>query len=262
MGALHGMTAGEEDRLAQGAPRLGISTGARYRTVPQAQIVELLAVQGWAYRMREIGREAVLAEVRTAVDGCVDAGLAFAAGPAGERRFDPAEVMNWIKWAWIHQGNPLWRDRFAKTGRALVCDFHAFRPDESHATRDSNGPPPSPATLGPQGFSVTLERSFNLRGKLGRRAGGKPIHLRLPLPLEGPALRGLEITTNAIRAPRRRDQHVNLARSRGRLRIGLVCEYRRDARNRDELIHRRDNRRDGMVFQTLAHSLYGGAQVR
>ena len=187
------MAAGEEDRSAEAAPRLGITAGARYRTVPQAQIVELLALQGWAYRLREIGREAVLVEVRAALDGCVDAGLAFAVGPAGERRFDPAEVMNWIKWAWIHKGNPLWRDRFAETGRALVHEFHAARRDESHATRDSNGLPPPPAALAPQRFSVTLERSFNLRGKRGGHAAGKPIHLRLPLPLEGPALRGLEI---------------------------------------------------------------------
>jgi hypothetical protein len=42
-----------------------------------------------------------------------------------------------------------------------------------------------------QRFSVTLERTFNLAGY----PADKPIHLRLPLPLESPALRELRIAS-------------------------------------------------------------------
>lgn len=181
MEALHGMVSCEEDRLAREAPQLGITTGARYRTVPEAQIVEHLALTGWACQLRNGGRAAVLPEARNALEACVKAGLPFTGGPGGERRFDPAEVMNAIKWAWIQRRDPLWRDRFIATGRALVCEFHA--------TGDANGMPPPPAALEPQRFSVTLERTFNVQGF----PAGKSIHLRLPLPLEGPALRGLQI---------------------------------------------------------------------
>ncbi|HYC12846.1 MAG TPA: hypothetical protein VEC75_01275, partial [Stellaceae bacterium] len=91
--------------------------------MPQAQIVELLALYGWGHRMRDDGASA-RREAREALERFVDAGLPFDGGPEGGRRFDPAEVLNTIKWACIHQGDSLWRDRFVATGRKLVSEFH------------------------------------------------------------------------------------------------------------------------------------------
>jgi len=51
------------------------------------------------------------------------------------------------------------------------------------------------------------------------------------------------------------------SRSRGRLRIQPAGQYRPNALDPGQLTHRRDDRRDDMVVQTLAHGLYSGAQV-
>ena len=52
------------------------------------------------------------------------------------------------------------------------------------------------------------------------------------------------------------------SRSRGRLRIQPAGQYRPNALDPGQLTHRRDDRRDDMVVQTLAHGLYSGAKVR
>ena len=52
------------------------------------------------------------------------------------------------------------------------------------------------------------------------------------------------------------------SRSRGRLRIQPAGQYRPNALDRGQLTQRRDERRYDMVVQTLAHSLYSGAQMR
>ena len=160
--------------------RLGITAHARYRTVPQAQIVELLALHGWGHRMRSEGATA-RHEAGEALERFVAAGLPFESAARGERRFDPAEVLNTIKWAYLRGGDPLWPDHFVATGRRLVSEFHAGS--------DGRRTPPPPATLGPRRFSVSLEREFNLRAA----TKGKAIRLRMPLPLESAMLRGLEI---------------------------------------------------------------------
>src|SRR5579872_7237124 len=173
----------QEGRLTQASAGLGITTAARYRTVAEAQIVELLALHGWVLRLQGGDRAAAVEEARHALEQRVAGGLAFERGPGGDRRFDPAEVLNGIKRDFQHSGDPLYRERFIATGRGLVCSFHAGR--------DAGGVPPAPTALPPQRFSVALERTFGLAGY----PVGKPIHLRLPLPLEGPALRGLSIAS-------------------------------------------------------------------
>ena len=143
--------------------------------------MELLALHGWAQRMRRGDRAAVLAEVHHVLERWIDAGLAFERAAGGERCFDPAEVMNTIKWASLHRGDPVWKDHFVETGRELVREFHPVC--------DADGVPPAPTALPARRFMVTLERAFNVRG----HPAGKPLHLRLPLPLESDALRHLQI---------------------------------------------------------------------
>jgi len=167
----------------QGTARLGIMVGARYRTVPEAQIVELLVLHGWAHRIRDGDRAAAMEEAQNVLDRCVQTGLPFERKASGDRRFDPAEVVNTIKWASLHRGDPFWQECCVATSRKLVCEFHAIE--------DTNGVPPPPTGLGAQRFSVALQREFNVQGC----RPGKSIRLRLPLPLEGPALHDLEIVS-------------------------------------------------------------------
>ncbi len=163
--------------------RLGITVDARYRTVPETQIVEHLSLYFWASRLHVDERAAVLKEVGQALERSVEAGLPFERSWDGQRRFDPAEVIDWIKWASIRRGDPFWRVRCLEAGRSLICEFHGVE--------GSGGIPPSPKTLGPRRFSVRLQREFNVE----QFPPSRSIRLRLPLPLEGPTLRELEITS-------------------------------------------------------------------
>ena len=162
---------------------LGIKVGSRYRTVEEARIIEVLLLYGWAFEVRAGRRAPAEREAAEALDRWVGLGLPFERSNDGKRYFDPAEVVNFLKWAAIHDGDPCWEERFIATGRRLVSELH---PGET--TRSM---PPSPIVLGPQRFSVTLRREFNLEGC----RPGAPVRLRLPLPLEDDALSDLKVVS-------------------------------------------------------------------
>ena len=131
-----------------------MGTDARTRTFAEARVVDYLLLCGWAHDAHRgdcgDGRRAV----RAALDRSTALGLPFARAADGGRLYDPAEVVNFLKWAGVRHQDAFWRDHYVPQGRALVRAFHG--------ARTATGVPPPPATLPPRRFDVELEREFAL----------------------------------------------------------------------------------------------------
>jgi hypothetical protein len=158
-----------------------VQTAARYRTVPEASIIELLLAGVWPFEARDDRRATAEREARETLDRWVAMGLAHGCSTDGERLFDSVEIANFLSWAGARHGDPAW-GRSVATLRRAVLEFH----------RESLGSaiPPSPAELGPGRFSVTLMREFNLADM----PVGARVRLRLPAPIEDEALSELALT--------------------------------------------------------------------
>jgi Transglutaminase-like superfamily len=149
-------------------PRLGIATGAHYRTVDEAEIVDMLLVAALVHELQAGQRSRAVAAVTSALETWVDLGLQFQLSQGGGRSFDPVEVVNFMKWAGYNERDRFWSDHFVNTGRAF---YREWKPDAA-------AEPPT-SSLEPARFTVKLRRSFNLEG-FDR---GERLRLRLPLPL-------------------------------------------------------------------------------
>jgi Transglutaminase-like superfamily len=160
---------------------VAIRADARYRIVDEPRIVEQLMVNGWAREIHRGGRAHAAEATSAALERWVGAGLPFVTSNDGGRRFDPAEVHNFMKRAGLHDGDPFLKDHFVATCRELIRDFHA--------ASTAGGAPPRPHALKGERFVVTLQREFDLRGP---PAGARTL-LRLPLPIEDDALRELRV---------------------------------------------------------------------
>ena len=146
--------------------RPGIRTGTQYRTVGEAQIVDMLLVAAFVYELQAGQRSRAIAAVESALQTWISLGLEFRTSDTGERSFDPVEVVNFMKWAGFNGLDRFWTDHFVNTGRAFYREWRAAAP--------------SPTTrLEPARFTVMLRRSFDL-SRLDR---GQKLRLRLPLPL-------------------------------------------------------------------------------
>lgn len=158
-----------------------VASDPRYRTVPEATVVELLFVNHWAYAVNGGERPIAEREARQAVDRWTGLGLPYSRSPTGERLFDPVEVVNFSSWAGACCDDPI-EDRHLHEARRMVRDLHA-------APLASPGPPPI-AELRPLRFAVRFRREFNLANiPIGAR-----IRLRAPAPIADETLRDLRIT--------------------------------------------------------------------
>ena len=158
---------------------------ARYRIVDEGRIVDLIVLNGYARESPAWGREQATRDAREALGRWIAAGLPFARSQDGTRRFDPAEVLNFMKFIGARDGDPFWEQCFVATARGIILEFH----HSDHAA----AVPPSPTALPSQPFRVAFEREFDLDG--GER--GARTLLRLPLPLEDHTLRDLKVVTVA-----------------------------------------------------------------
>ena len=145
------------------------ATDASYRTLPEARIVDLLALAGWTYEARA-GQVDATGCAGQALQRLVAEGLPVAIGPDG-RCFDPVEVLNFITWQGLADLNDFWMQRFVPTGRRMVDDLARM------------------SGAGPIAANVTYQRSF----RAGSYPQGKPTRFRLPLPLPHPSLTGLRV---------------------------------------------------------------------
>jgi hypothetical protein len=138
------------------------------RTIPARDIVALLRLCGWALEPEEQGTR----QAHAALDELIANGLPWSGSPT-DRRFDPAEVINFVKLARDY-APALW-PRYVATGRALL----------GRSIGTGSATPPNLAALPPRGFEVEIRRSFDTAGI----APGTRLRLRLPLPVESPRLR-------------------------------------------------------------------------
>lgn len=122
--------------------RLGTAGDATTRTVEEARIIEFLLLGGWAHELRRGGRQAAVEATRTALARWVGAGLPVAAEKGGARRYDPVEVLNFMKWAGLHAGDPFWAAHYLTTGRGFVLAH--VQPGVDNAG-NAHSPAPSPA---------------------------------------------------------------------------------------------------------------------
>ncbi|MEP7208388.1 MAG: transglutaminase domain-containing protein [Casimicrobiaceae bacterium] len=162
---------------------LGITTHDRYRRVCEPDVLDLLMLYGWAFEMRT---GMVVRDAQAALDRWTGSGLGCVRGPDGVRRFDPAEVVNFFKFAGRRQGDGFWRERFITTGRRHVLDHHG---------RSFDAPPPPPENLPPKSFQVAWHREVNVAG----HAPGMPIRLRIALPVRSDGLP--DVTLGPITLP-------------------------------------------------------------
>ena len=165
----------------QNMKRPPLGADGRNRIFEEGCIVDYLLLCGWARESRCGDRAPAKREARLALDRWVGLGLPFERPAGGVRHFDPAEVLNMLKWSGAQHGDPFWEERFIATGRALIRAFHP--------SPAAHGVPPRPAMLMPTRIDFTLQREFDLR----YFGTGTRTLLRMPLPLEDHALRELAI---------------------------------------------------------------------
>lgn len=161
--------------------RLKFFGEARYRSIEEARIVELLLVHGWRFDVAAGRRAPAERAVRAALERCIELGLSYRESPDGVRKFDPVETLNYVKWAHFQKSERIWEDHCVRAGRREVW--------ESLAGNENWNRPPARDALGPCRFTVTIRRAFNL----DRRRPGDRMRLRLPMPLEDSALRDLSV---------------------------------------------------------------------
>jgi hypothetical protein len=134
--------------------------------VSQARIERMLALAGFLPEMREGLEAQALERSREALERWVRGGLACDLTGSDERRFDPREVTNHF----LHLGrlgeDPFWREHYVRTKRDLVEEAR------------------------PGTFHVRLEREYDV----APTSPGGSVRLRLPLPVEDPSLRNLQLT--------------------------------------------------------------------
>jgi hypothetical protein len=164
---------------------IAIRADARYRIVEEARIVDMLVLCGWAREVRRGAHESSVPAATVALERWIRAGLPFAPSGDGGRRFDPAEVLNFMKYVARRDGDPFLEERFVATGRGMILEFHGLE--------ETDSAPPPPTSLRGARFAVTFQREFDLSGV----APGARTLLRLPLPLVDHALRDLAISAIA-----------------------------------------------------------------
>jgi len=159
-------------------PQLGNRMEARYRTVPEPYLLDMLLLGGWAFEL-ESGRGAeALANTLASLESLIGLGLPYDRSERGQRLYDPVEVLNFMKWAGLRGLDRFWLDRYVETGRALVRDWQprgdGLRVPDGH---------------GDARFQVTLQRTFDI----GAVPPGTTLRLRMPVPLSTAYARDIHI---------------------------------------------------------------------
>lgn len=178
------------------APAFRPKPDERFRAAPEAEIVDLLLLVSGVFDIETKGRAAAEAVVNTAIGNWVDAGLGYRTGPDGGRLFDPAEVINFMKWRGVAGEDPYWRKHFVQTHRDFVDEFRG-------------------KAQSPRRFDVKYRRTFDLSGF----EEGASLRLRAPTPLPGLYLRDIEsalVIPDAWRdAATVRDNYIELRLKKG-----------------------------------------------
>ena len=136
----------------------------RYRTIPEERIVDFLLSP---YAIAAGARALDTPIAKNILETCVTLGLRYQVSGTGRRLFDPAEVGNFIKYAYFKYGAPFWRDRAVFMLRRLMSET---------VSRAPLNIPPDLAKLKPTTYDITIRRTFHL---LDRQIGDI-VRLRTP----------------------------------------------------------------------------------
>src|SRR5579871_4300494 len=118
-----------------------VSSGApHYRVIDESRIIQMMLAQGWAYEVHSDRALHAPSEARTVLERWINQGLPYAVTPAGDRRFDSADIIDYLVWSGHNQYDSAWEDHFVATGRRLVANV----------------------APGPARFTIRFEREFNL----------------------------------------------------------------------------------------------------
>ena len=161
--------------------QLGSRTEARYRTVTEARIIDMLVLAGWVVELSAGRRFEAAASTAATLQNLISLGLGCRVSEHGERLFDPVEVVNCMKWAGLNDLDNFWNDRFVGTSRSVLREWNPTFEGGSKSRPDS---------LVPARFGVTLRRRFDL-SRFQHRA---KVRLRLPLPLSTCVLGDIEVS--------------------------------------------------------------------
>jgi hypothetical protein len=145
-------------------------TTDRYRTIIDDRIVDFLLSP---YAIVAGARELDVPIAKNILETCVTLGLPYALSENGRRLFDPAEVVNFIKYSYFKYREPFWRDRAVLMLRRLMSQAISQAPFNS---------PPNLAEFKSNTYDITIQLKFNLSD----RRVGDVVRLRLPLPLDHP----------------------------------------------------------------------------
>lgn len=148
------------ERCANSVDRLGILVSDRYRTIPEARMIDILLLAGWAFELERGGRIEAIAQTKSALERWIDLGLGIQRDGRGGRYFDPVEVVNFLIWAGRLGLDRFWADHYVNTGRALVVE---------HAQADLT-----------KRLHFTLQRRFDLQ----QFEPGDRVRLRIPVPFD------------------------------------------------------------------------------
>jgi hypothetical protein len=132
-------------------------------------MVDLLVLGGWAVSSNEGEAAANRRAAAETLDDLMALGLGYHTGSSGAPQFDPAEVVNTLKWAGILGRHAFWRDRWIAKGRRMADDLAALET--------------------PLSVNAVLTRRFNLRHCIA----GARSRLILPLPISASGVRILEV---------------------------------------------------------------------
>jgi Transglutaminase-like superfamily len=182
--------------------RLGSRAEARYRTVTEARIIDMLVLAGWVVELNAGRRLEAKTSTAATLENLISLGLGYGVSERGGRLFDPVEVVNCMKWAGLNNLDNFWVDRFVGTARSLLR--------ESNPMAVEGGSKSRPHNLIPARFSVTLRRRFDL----SRLQRGAKARLRLPLPLSTCVVGDIEVSPIIPG-----DLSANVTRSDGRLDV-------------------------------------------
>jgi len=212
----------------------GIHADNRYRTIPEPQIVDMLLVAAFVYDSEAGKQDAAIARISSAMDRWIRLGLGYQVTASGERRFDPVEVINRMKWAGYHGLDDFWVSHFVATSRGFFSEW-----DKN--ANDGDGPS-ALLTHKPARFRVDLRRAFDLTGF----KPGQKLRLRLPLPI--PQLSD-DVEVEA-QAPA--DLSARISRSDGRLDFQFAVPLRSEIEIAAKMSFTTDGRSKDGLSQTQA----------
>jgi len=156
------------------------------RTIGRGRMVESLLAKHFGLNHKATPRADALAEIEVTLDRWLAMGLGVATDASGKQRFDPVEVFNFFISAGRSGRDPFWEKHFVETSRGDLMIMMGQDPLSQEC--------PAPSTIGIRRYSISLNRTYY-------HPGANPdtsLRLRLPLPIENPHLKNLDMQ---LRAP-------------------------------------------------------------